>query len=231
MRKRSLLCALRLCKRALSVSVALTLSGQRTVFCQHFQRRIRVGFCLTLSALAFSSLSLKAIACRWIISTSTPEHQSKGIGKLVLAEVFSKADKAGLALKVGALKESDSNRFYMRHGFVLTEQAEFDNYYVRAARPMPIISDNYCAPRQIQFTQFFMAVLAPQHADQDFEAVRASADAIRHVFGPDNDWPAADISFEENLADLTRHEAEFNDRYAFAYALLDPTGQDYLGCF
>jgi hypothetical protein len=32
---------------------------------------------------------------------------------------------------VGALKESDSNRFYVRHGFVLESRAEFDNYYVR----------------------------------------------------------------------------------------------------
>ncbi|WP_081012134.1 GNAT family acetyltransferase, partial [Pseudomonas syringae group genomosp. 3] len=29
------------------------------------------------------------------------------------------------------LKESDSNRFYLRHGFQLVESGEFDNYYVR----------------------------------------------------------------------------------------------------
>ena len=33
--------------------------------------------------------------------------------------------------KVGALRESDSNRFYQRHGFRLVEQGEFDNYYLR----------------------------------------------------------------------------------------------------
>ncbi len=60
-----------------------------------------------------------------------PSHQGKGIGAAVLAEVFTRADQTGVSVRVGALKESDSNRFYVRHGFVLVEQGEFDNYYVR----------------------------------------------------------------------------------------------------
>ncbi len=63
-----------------------------------------------------------------------PGHQGHGFGAAVLAHVFAEADARGLALRVGALKGSDSNRFYLRHGFVLVEQAEFDNYYLRAAQ-------------------------------------------------------------------------------------------------
>ena len=62
-----------------------------------------------------------------------PGYQSRGLGSAALAEAFSQADKECVPLRVGALKESDSNRFYARHGFVLVEQAEFDNYYVRHA--------------------------------------------------------------------------------------------------
>lgn len=62
-----------------------------------------------------------------------PGYQGQGVGAMVLAKVFAQADRDGLSLKVGALKESDSNRFYKRHGFVLIEQSEFDNYYVRHA--------------------------------------------------------------------------------------------------
>jgi len=36
-----------------------------------------------------------------------------------------------MAVQVGALKESASNRFYQRHGFVLESEGEWDNYYVR----------------------------------------------------------------------------------------------------
>lgn len=64
-----------------------------------------------------------------------PGHQGQGVGAAVLGHIFAEADVRGLPLRVGALRDSDSNRFYARYGFVLVEQAEFDNYYVRAAQP------------------------------------------------------------------------------------------------
>ena len=63
-----------------------------------------------------------------------PGMQGRGIGAAVLARVFAEADALGLPVRVGALRDSGSNRFYLRHGFVLVEQAEFDNYYLR---PLP----------------------------------------------------------------------------------------------
>jgi ribosomal protein S18 acetylase RimI-like enzyme len=62
-----------------------------------------------------------------------PASQGAGIGAAVLAEVTAQADAQRLPLSVGALKGSDANRFYERHGFRLVERAEFDNYYVRPA--------------------------------------------------------------------------------------------------
>jgi len=59
-----------------------------------------------------------------------PEQQNRGIGSTVLREVIYRAMQRKCSLRVGALKKSDSNRFYTRHGFVLTEQTENDNYYV-----------------------------------------------------------------------------------------------------
>ena len=62
-----------------------------------------------------------------------PGHQNLGAGSAALAHVFALAAAQGLPVRVGALRGSDSNRFYQRHGFALVEQGEFDNYYVRAA--------------------------------------------------------------------------------------------------
>jgi GNAT superfamily N-acetyltransferase len=62
-----------------------------------------------------------------------PGYQGQGVGAAVLAEVFAQADRSACLVRVGALRESDSNRFYMRHGFALVEKADFDNYYVRHA--------------------------------------------------------------------------------------------------
>ena len=60
-----------------------------------------------------------------------PAHQRRGIGAAVLARVFADADAQGLPVRVGALRGSDSNRFYQRHGFRQVEEGEWDIYYVR----------------------------------------------------------------------------------------------------
>ena len=60
-----------------------------------------------------------------------PDHQGQGLGGRVLDHVFAQADRLALPVRVGALQGSDSNRFYLRHGFTLVETGEFDNYYVR----------------------------------------------------------------------------------------------------
>ncbi len=63
-----------------------------------------------------------------------PGSQGRGIGAAVLAHVFAEADASALQVRVGALRDSDSNRFYARHGFQLVEPGEFDNYYVRPSQ-------------------------------------------------------------------------------------------------
>ncbi|UII69820.1 GNAT family N-acetyltransferase [Pseudomonas sp. HN11] len=60
-----------------------------------------------------------------------PSAQGAGIGAQVLGQIFREADETGRPIRVGALKESASNRFYIRHGFRFVESGEFDNYYVR----------------------------------------------------------------------------------------------------
>jgi hypothetical protein len=100
----------------------------------------------------------------------------------------------------------------------------------RTNNPMSLVSHQFEPPETAALPGFVLRVLSPEFANQDLAAVTASADSIRHVFGPDNDWPSERIAFAENEADLARHAREFNERLAFAYALLDPHGVRYLGC-
>jgi len=65
-----------------------------------------------------------------------PAWQGRGIGSGVLEHVFDQANQQRLPVRVGALRDSDSNRFYIRHGFTLIEATQFDNYYIR-----PFIAD------------------------------------------------------------------------------------------
>ena len=60
-----------------------------------------------------------------------PRHQWKGIGSAVLATVLAEADRQAKPVRVGALKQSRSNAFYVSHGFKLVDHDEWDNYYVR----------------------------------------------------------------------------------------------------
>lgn len=61
-----------------------------------------------------------------------PASQSQGIGAHVLSIVFREARVLGLPVRVGALRGSRSNTFYVRNGFCLVEQTEFDNYYSKS---------------------------------------------------------------------------------------------------
>ena len=63
-----------------------------------------------------------------------PVAQGRGIGAAVMADVLADADARRLRVRVGALRESASNRFYQRHGFVQVSSTEWDNQYERAPR-------------------------------------------------------------------------------------------------
>ncbi len=60
-----------------------------------------------------------------------PPFQGCGTGRGVLAWICEQADRAQLPVELVALKGSESNRFYLRHGFVPTGEGEWDIDYVR----------------------------------------------------------------------------------------------------
>jgi predicted enzyme related to lactoylglutathione lyase/GNAT superfamily N-acetyltransferase len=63
-----------------------------------------------------------------------PAAQGQGLGGQVMRRILEDADSRGLPVSVGALRDSDSNRFYRRHGFVQTGESEWDIEYLRPAQ-------------------------------------------------------------------------------------------------
>ena len=59
-----------------------------------------------------------------------PGSQGQALGASVLQHVFAWAEEQGCTVRVGALKGSRSNAFYLRHGFKPERTGEWDNYYV-----------------------------------------------------------------------------------------------------
>ena len=62
-----------------------------------------------------------------------PDAQNRGIGGRVLASLLTAADSQRLPVFVGALRDSASNRFYLRHGFEKIAESEWDITYRRAS--------------------------------------------------------------------------------------------------
>lgn len=60
-----------------------------------------------------------------------PGQQGQGIGGQVLADVLADADARHLPVHLGALRESASNAFYLRHGFRQVSESEWDLFYRR----------------------------------------------------------------------------------------------------
>ena len=58
-----------------------------------------------------------------------PRFQRRGIGSRVLCRLKARSQTEGAAIVVGALRDSDSNRFYQREGFIKTSEDEWDIYY------------------------------------------------------------------------------------------------------
>ncbi len=59
-----------------------------------------------------------------------PEFQSKGVGSAIIERLTAIAREKDLPIVVGALKESGSNRFYTKRGFIKTDESEWDIDYI-----------------------------------------------------------------------------------------------------
>ncbi|WP_416397406.1 GNAT family N-acetyltransferase [Allohahella sp. A8] len=58
-----------------------------------------------------------------------PSYQGKGLGSSVLASLLDQARVQCLPVRLGALRNSRSNQFYVANGFVQTHEEEWDIYY------------------------------------------------------------------------------------------------------
>jgi RimJ/RimL family protein N-acetyltransferase len=67
-------------------------------------------------------------------------------------------------------------------------------------------------------------------ADLDYPAVMGSQPRLWSIFGQAWGWPPASMTYEQDVKDLARHEAEIAGHQSFNYALLDDAETALLGC-
>ncbi len=81
---------------------------------------------------------------------------------------------------------------------------------------------------------FVLEPLGPQHNERDYAAWTSS---MEHILaspgivepGDEHPWPHP-MTLEENLGDLVGHAEDFAARRGFTYTVLDPNGNDVIGC-
>lgn len=83
-------------------------------------------------------------------------------------------------------------------------------------------------PEVLRTDEFLVRPLRATDVTLDYDAVISSRAEL--LLGSGGTWPREGFTFEENLADLERHEREHQDRVAFTYTVMNPTETECLGC-
>jgi hypothetical protein len=66
--------------------------------------------------------------------------------------------------------------------------------------------------------------------DLDYPAVVTSQPRLWSIFGEVWQWPEASMTYDQDHADLARHEAEIAAHESFNYAIFDQPEQRLYGC-
>jgi RimJ/RimL family protein N-acetyltransferase len=94
----------------------------------------------------------------------------------------------------------------------------------------PFVPAGFVAPLALVTERFRLEPLGPQHNESDYEAWSSSLEHIHATPGWEKStWPD-DRSPADNLRDLERHAADFEQRTGFTYTVLDPATGDVVGC-
>lgn len=93
-----------------------------------------------------------------------------------------------------------------------------------------LVPESESVPRRSEAAGFVIRPLTMADVEMDYEAVMESRDRIRGTFGPDDKWPSADLTLEQDRIDLGWHHKEFQRRDAFTYAIMNTDDTVELGC-
>lgn len=105
-----------------------------------------------------------------------PDWQSRGIGSRVMRRLLAEADARLVPIRLGALRGSESNAFYQRHGFMPTGEDEWDIYYTRAAPRCP----SFAAPKSIESARVSLRPVS--EADlPSLLTILSDAEVVKHL--------------------------------------------------
>ncbi len=91
---------------------------------------------------------------------------------------------------------------------------------------------DFVAPDRVELPSagLHLRPIHPDDIEMDMIAVMGSRDRLWSIFGPAWGWPPADMTVEDDLAELVRHADEMTRNESFNYALFDERETALLGC-
>lgn len=98
------------------------------------------------------------------------------------------------------------------------------------AQNHPFLPSDFEVPTVFENEHFRIRTLTVNDVVKDYDAVMSSLDHLQGVFGPNSDWPSADLTFEQDLIDLGWHQKEFQRRTSFAFTVVSLDEERVLGC-
>lgn len=94
------------------------------------------------------------------------------------------------------------------------------------------VPDDFIIPERLDVENFRLRMLTADDVEKDYEAVMTSREHIRNLLDDEDDdtWPEENMTIEEDLEDLRRHQCEFLNREAFVYTVVSLDESKCLGC-
>jgi len=95
------------------------------------------------------------------------------------------------------------------------------------------VQDDFIVPEKLETEKFRLRMLTVDDVEKDYEAVMSSREHLRSLANQENEedtWPKENMTIEEDLADLARHQDEFLKREAFVYTVMSLDESMCLGC-
>ncbi|MFT4863038.1 MAG: hypothetical protein ACI95C_002262 [Pseudohongiellaceae bacterium] len=98
------------------------------------------------------------------------------------------------------------------------------------AQSEPFVPADFVVPTMLENQHFRIRTLTVNDVVKDYDAVMTSREHLLGVFGPNDTWPEANLTFEQDLIDLGWHQKEFQIRSSFAFTVVSLDEERVLGC-
>ncbi|HMN27633.1 MAG TPA: GNAT family N-acetyltransferase [Caldilineaceae bacterium] len=92
------------------------------------------------------------------------------------------------------------------------------------------VADEFVVPQLVERQNYVLRPLTTADVENDYEAVMSSRESLRQVFREHDEWPAEQMTLQDNYRDLERHQTDFERRQGFTYTMETPDGARCLGC-